>query len=123
MPFSTEGFTVSRIEVPDLHFLKRQIEWLSVRNEGGAAPEPDPGSDSHVLQTARGGRPPSEIIVNCLIHMIAIANSTDGLPEFRVKSDIQKYMAEWCASEGGGEPAESTLKRYSTKLWDALRKG
>lgn len=71
----------------------------------------------------RGGRPKKWDWEGALIHLIAIANKPDGLPEGeRAQARITRLMLEWFAanSSDGNTPAESEAKSRARRVMEAL---
>jgi hypothetical protein len=72
----------------------------------------------------KGGRPGKWNWEGALIHLIAIANTTDGLPDDEgPQARIGEIMADWFAtnSEDGSTPAESEIKKRARLIVEELR--
>lgn len=68
-----------------------------------------------------GGRPPTWDWESALIHVIAEANTLDGLPTDRgAQAQIEKMISEWFMRKTGNSPADSEIRKRASAVMNAI---
>jgi hypothetical protein len=97
-------------------FLLSQVEMIAPF----APPPPHAAVQIGTVKSA-GGRPRKYDWEGALIHLIAIANAPDGLPDGPgSQAAIGRLMLQWFQENAGEEPAESEVKKYARRVVEAL---
>lgn len=69
----------------------------------------------------KGGRPSVWDWESVLVHLIAQANSLDGLPMDRgSQAQIEKIISEWFMQTTGNSPAESEIRKRASAVMKAI---
>ena len=86
-----------------------------------AAGSEPPGVVDHQTIKSKGGRPREYDWDAVTIEIIRIANSPDGLPESQAA--LVEQLLQWCENTWGKQPAESSVKARTSKVFRALGLG
>jgi hypothetical protein len=68
----------------------------------------------------QGGRPPEYDWDSFMLEIIRRANMPDGLPDSQ--AELVRDMLQWFSDTSGSEPAESSLKARTSKIYNYLDK-
>lgn len=98
-------------------FEKPESPWDKYGNSAVFA-APTPKLEPSINQ---GGRPPQYDWDNFMLEIIRRANSLDGLPDSQ--ADLVREMQEWFSVTTGSEPAESSIKLRTSKVYKYLSEG
>lgn len=69
----------------------------------------------------KGGRPPEHDWDACIIEIIRIAHTPDGLPDSQ--AELVRKLSEWFDKTYGNEPAESSIKSRVSMIYSKLGLG
>ena len=86
-----------------------------------AAGSEPPAVVDHQTIKSKGGRPRKYDWDALTIEIIRIANSPDGLPESQAA--LVEQLLQWCENTWGKQPAESSVKTRTSKVFRALGLG
>ena len=86
-----------------------------------AAGSEPPAVVDHQTIKSKGGRPREYDWDALTIEIIRIANSPDGLPESQAA--LVEQLLQWCENTWGTQPAESSVKARTSKVFRALGLG
>lgn len=76
---------------------------------------------SFSVSKSEGGRPQKWDWESALIHVIAEANTLDGLPIDRgAQAQIEKMISEWFMRKTGNSPADSEIRKRASAVMKAI---
>ncbi|WP_235522906.1 hypothetical protein [Novosphingobium sp. Leaf2] len=77
---------------------------------------------SFVESKNKGGRPPTWDWEGALIHVVAIANTPDGLPSERgAQARIEEIIRDWFIQAGGDAPADSEIRKRANGIMKRVK--